>query len=585
VQLGLAPPVELELAPEGREHSVLLWPSCVVDRVTRGRRPSRDPNISWPKRESPAYNSDYSRGTSVSSLHRFQLPVTHQTIVVLDFGSQYTQLIARRLRELSVYSEILPHSTPLAEIVRRQPVGIILSGGPKSVSEAGSPKTDPAVFDLGTPTLGICYGMQLMTDTLGGEVGGAPHREFGLAVVTATQGATLFAGVPDSIRVWASHGDLVAKAPGGFDVVATSANAPVAAMQNPARRLYGLLFHPEVAHTEHGMDLLRNFAFGVCGCTGDWTMMSFVDESIARIRTQVGEGKVVCGLSGGVDSTVAAVLLHRAIGDRLTCIFVDNGLLRQDEAAQVRTRFARLGLPLEFVDATDLFLDRLAGVTDPEQKRKIIGAAFIDVFEQRATELGQFDFLAQGTLYPDVIESVSVHGASVTIKSHHNVGGLPDRMRFKLVEPLRELFKDEVRVVGTTLGLDDEFVWRQPFPGPGLAVRLLGPATRDRLDLLRRADAIVVDEIRKAGWYRRVWQSFAVLLPVQSVGVMGDDRTYEFTIAVRAVESRDGMTADWARLPHELLGAISSRVVNEVRGINRVVYDISSKPPATIEWE
>jgi GMP synthase (glutamine-hydrolysing) len=511
--------------------------------------------------------------------------VTHQTIVVLDFGSQYTQLIARRLRELSVYSEILPPSTPAAEIARRQPVGIILSGGPKSVSEEGAPRFDPALLDLGAPTLGICYGMQLLTDMLGGEVARAPHREYGHAAVTVEATAPLFQGLATSLRVWASHGDLVAAPPPDFDVIATSPNAPVAAMQHRGRGVYGLLFHPEVAHTDGGMEILRNFAFRLCGCRGDWTMDSFVDESIAAIRAQVGEGRVVCGLSGGVDSTVAAVLLHRAIGERLTCIFVDNGLLRMNEAEQVRTRFQRLGLPLEFVDAADLFLDRLAGVTDPEQKRKVIGAAFIDVFEARAKDLGTFDFLAQGTLYPDVIESVPVIGQSAVIKSHHNVGGLPDRMRFTLVEPLRALFKDEVRAVGTTLGLDDEFVWRQPFPGPGLAVRLLGPITPVRLDLLRRADAIVVDEIRKAGWYRRVWQSFAVLLPVQSVGVMGDGRTYEYTVAIRAVESKDGMTADWARLPHDLLGAMSSRIVNEVRGINRVVLDISSKPPATIEWE
>ena len=511
--------------------------------------------------------------------------MTHQTIVVLDFGSQYTQLIARRLRELSVYSEILPPATPAGEIARRNPAGIILSGGPKSVSEPGAPKSDPHILDLGTPTLGICYGMMLMTDALGGEVSGAPHREFGHATVRILDGEPLFNDVPRSLKVWASHGDFVAAAPPGFDVIATSVNAPVAAIQDRDRKLYGLLFHPEVVHTERGDQILRNFAFQVCGCRGDWTMASFVDESIARIGQKVGDGRVVCGLSGGVDSTVAAMLIHRAIGDRLTCIFVDNGLLRLDEAAQVRTRFERLQLPLDFVDASDLFLDRLAGVTDPEQKRKIIGATFIDVFERRATELGSFDFLAQGTLYPDVIESVSLVGPSTVIKSHHNVGGLPARMRFTLVEPLRELFKDEVRVVGTTLGLDDEFVWRQPFPGPGLAVRLLGPITRERLELLRRADAIVADEVRQAGWYRRLWQSFAVLLPVQSVGVMGDGRTYEHTVAIRAVESRDGMTADWARLPHDLLGAISSRIVNEVRGINRVVYDISSKPPATIEWE
>jgi GMP synthase (glutamine-hydrolysing) len=514
--------------------------------------------------------------------------VAHQTILVLDFGSQYTQLIARRLRELSVYSEIVPFNTSVDTLRARQPAGIILSGGPSSVYDDGAPKCDAALFELDTPVLGICYGMQLMTLSLGGEVRRSGHREFGHAMVTVAERApALFAQVPPQLRVWASHGDDVAGVPPGFEVAATSATAPIVAMESRERNLYALLFHPEVVHTDHGLEILRNFAYNVCGCRGDWTIASFVEEATARIRSQVGPtGKVVCGLSGGVDSTVAALLIHRAIGDRLTCIFVDNGLLRYDEANQIRKRFTeKLRLPLDFVDATSLFLDRLTGVTDPEQKRKIIGGTFIDVFQTRANELGGFSHLGQGTLYPDVIESASVGGPSVVIKSHHNVGGLPERMNFKLVEPLRDLFKDEVRRVGVDLGLDREFVVRQPFPGPGLAVRLVGEITRGRLELLRLADKIVAEEIRRAGWYERLWQSFAVLLPVQSVGVMGDARTYEYTVAIRAVESLDGMTADWARLPHELLATISSRIVNEVRGINRVVYDISSKPPSTIEWE
>jgi len=512
--------------------------------------------------------------------------VAHQSILILDFGSQYTQLIARRLRELSVYCEILRHDTPAIVLAGKHPSGVILSGGPRSVREPGAPQCDTALFDLGVPVLGICYGMQLMTHVLGGTVGAAAQREFGHASVEVDTTCALFEGVPQTIRVWASHGDFVAAAPPGFTVTATSANAPVASMIDRTRRYYGLLFHPEVDHTEHGTDVLRNFAYGICGCTGDWTMASFIDEAVATIRAQVGDGRVLCALSGGVDSTVAAVLLHRAVGDRLTCVFVDNGLLRLDERVQVEERFReKLHVPLVVVDAVDLFLDRLAGVTDPEQKRKIIGGTFIDVFDTEAAKLGRFDFLAQGTLYPDVIESVSVVGPSSAIKSHHNVGGLPERMTFSLVEPLRLLFKDEVRRLGLALGIDEELIWRQPFPGPGLAVRVVGEVTRERLDLLRRADAVVVQEIRKAGWYRRVWQAFAVLLPVRSVGVMGDARTYEYTAAIRAVESRDGMTADWARLPHDLLASISSRIVNDVRGINRVVYDISSKPPSTIEWE
>jgi GMP synthase (glutamine-hydrolysing) len=524
--------------------------------------------------------------------------VTHQTIIVLDFGSQFTQLIARRLRELSVYSEVWPPSTPIEKIRARKPVGIILSGGPKSVSDPTAPKCDPAVYSVGCPVLGICYGMQLMAEQLGGRVAPALSREFGHAVVSidrpahrsaegakASNPAALFEDVPNELTVWASHGDFVAAAPSGFSVVATSANAPISAMSDPSRALYAILFHPEVVHTDHGLEILRNFAYGVCHCRGDWTMASFVEEAMARVRAAAGQGRVVCALSGGVDSTVAAVIIHRAVGSQLTCIFVDNGVLRHEEASQIRKRYERLRLPLVFVDASTLFLDRLAGVIDPETKRKIIGATFIDVFEAEAAKLGQVDFLAQGTLYPDVIESISIVGQASMIKSHHNVGGLPERMRMQLIEPLRELFKDEVRAVGRKLGLDEEFVVRQPFPGPGLAVRILGEVTPVRIALLQKADAIVSEEVKKAGWYTKLWQSFAVLLPVQSVGVMGDERTYEYTAAIRAVESKDGMTADWARLPHDLLATISSRIVNEVKGINRVVYDISSKPPSTIEWE
>ena len=512
--------------------------------------------------------------------------MAHQTIFVLDFGSQYTQLIARRLRELKVYTEILPFQTAASVLAERQPIGVVLSGGPSSVLDDGAPRCDAAIFDLGVPVLGICYGMQLMADMLGGTVEPAPEREFGHAALQVDNSCALFASLPETVRVWASHGDLVASPPPGFRAVATSENAPVAAMEHAERGCYALLFHPEVAHTERGVDILEQFATTICGGSGDWTMTSFLDEATARIRTQVGNGRVVCGLSGGVDSTVTAMLIQRAIGDRLTCIFVDNGLLRLNEAKQITGRYAeQLSLNVVSENASDRFLSALAGVTDPERKRKIIGGLFIDVFEEVSARLGHFDFLAQGTLYPDVIESVSVVGPSVPIKSHHNVGGLPDRLRFELVEPLRALFKDEVRRLGEELGLDELFVWRQPFPGPGLAVRILGEVTESRLSILRAADAIVAEEVRRFGWYRRLWQSFAILLPIRTVGVMGDERTYEHVIAIRAVDSRDGMTADWARLPNDLLAVMSSRIVNEVRGVNRVVYDISSKPPSTIEWE
>jgi GMP synthase (glutamine-hydrolysing) len=508
-----------------------------------------------------------------------------ETVLILDFGSQYTQLIARRLRELQVFSEVLPPSTKAKALAARHPRGIVLSGGPDSVHEKGAPRCEPALFDLGVPVLGVCYGMQLMSHILGGEVKRADHREYGPAVLEPRNGR-LLRGLSPATRVWMSHGDSIQKPPPGFAVVGSSASNAVAAIEAPDRRLFGILFHPEVVHTEEGTRVLSNF-LDVCGCRRDWNTASFIEEAVEGIRGKVGEkGRVICALSGGVDSAVAAMLVHRAVGDRLTCVFVDNGLLRRDEAAQVRRRFAeRLHLKVVFVDASKRFLSKLKGVSDPERKRKVIGKEFIEVFKASTRKVGKADFLAQGTLYPDVIESVSVKGPSAVIKSHHNVGGLPRGLKFKLVEPLRELFKDEVRAVGLKLGLDQEFVYRQPFPGPGLAVRCLGALTKERLDLLRAADAVFLEEIRAAGLYRSMWQSFAVLLPVRSVGVMGDDRTYQYTVALRAVSSQDGMTADWVRLPYDLLAKVSNRMVNEVKGINRVVYDVSSKPPSTIEWE
>jgi GMP synthase (glutamine-hydrolysing) len=509
-----------------------------------------------------------------------------ETVLILDFGSQYTQLIARRLRELSVYSEILPPRTGAESLAARRPRGIVLSGGPDSVHQRGAPRCDPKLFALGVPVAGICYGMQLMSHLLGGEVQRSGHREYGQALFSPRPGGTLFRGLPPRSRVWMSHGDDVRRAPEGFRVVGCTETNPIAAIEDPARRLYGMLFHPEVVHSEEGTKVLANF-LDACGCRRDWNARSFVEEATARVREQVGgKGRVICALSGGVDSAVAALIVQRAVGDRLTCVFVDNGLLRKDEARQVQRRFSqRLHLKVLSVDASRRFLRELAGVGDPERKRKIIGREFIEVFRASMRKVGKAGFLAQGTLYPDVIESVSVRGPSAVIKSHHNVGGLPRSLKFELVEPLRYLFKDEVRRAGLELGLDEEFVYRQPFPGPGLAVRCLGPVTRERLDMLREADAVFVEEIKAAGLYRKVWQSFAVLLPVRSVGVMGDDRTYQYTVALRAVESLDGMTADWVRLPGDLLARVSSRIVNEVRGVNRVVYDVSSKPPSTIEWE
>ena len=518
-----------------------------------------------------------------------------QSIVVLDFGSQYSQLIARRIRELNVFSAVLPCNASLDEIRSYSPVGIILSGGPSSVYDKDAPVTDPGIFDLGLPVLGICYGLQYMVFALGGKVRPADKHEYGHAEVTIEAcGSRLFEGLPKNLSVWMSHGDEAEQLPAGFHLTAQSPNA-VAAIENPARRMWAVQFHPEVHHTPRGKDILRNFALNLCGAKPTWTAQHFIDATVEQVRKQVGDGRAICALSGGVDSSVAAVLVDRAMRDassktRLTCVFVNNGVLRKNEFEKVQQNLRdKLGLHLVAVDATRRFLTRLSGVTDPEAKRKIIGTEFIGVFEQEALRIekeeGHVEWLVQGTLYPDVIESRSVRGPSQVIKSHHNVGGLPEKMSLKLIEPLKELFKDEVRRIGRDLGMPEEILQRQPFPGPGLAVRILGEVTEERLRILKDCDEIVVDEIKKAGLYQKIWQSFAVLLPVMSVGVMGDQRTYANTCAIRAVHSEDGMTADWVPLPYEVLKTISSRIVNEVKGVNRVVYDITSKPPGTIEWE
>lgn len=514
----------------------------------------------------------------------------HDTIIVLDFGAQYSQLIARRVRESKVYCEILPFSTSVEKILEKSPKGIILSGGPSSVYASGAPHVSDQLFQLGLPILGICYGMQLFSHALKGKVQKASKREFGLAPLKIKDHHNLFMSLPSTLQVWMSHGDQVTQLPAGFKVLASTANCRLAAVGNDQKKIYGIQFHPEVVHTQKGTKLIENFVRKVCGCKPSWSMDSYEKIAIEQICRQVGKGRVICGVSGGVDSTVAAALIHRAIGSQLSCVFVNNGVLRKNEADQVVSMFKnQLRIPLHYVNAEKLFLKLLHNVSEPEKKRKIIGNTFIRVFERKAIELqrqkGPFDFLAQGTLYPDVIESVSVKGPSATIKSHHNVGGLPKDMKFKLVEPLRELFKDEVRLLGERLKIPYDLLWRQPFPGPGLAVRLIGPISKEKLDVLREADAIVHDEIKKAGLYHSIWQSFAVLTPVKSVGVMGDERTYESVCAIRAVHSTDAMTADWVKLPYDLLGQISNRIINEVRGINRVVYDITSKPPGTIEWE
>jgi len=511
----------------------------------------------------------------------------HEWIAILDYGSQYSQLIARRIREQHVYSELLRFDTPGPELEQRKPSGIVLSGGPSSVFDDGAPIADPGIYELGIPVLGICYGMQMTAHLLGGDVQPGKEREYGNAGIAITEGNALFRDLPTDIDVWMSHGDQVSKLPTGFSVLAETGTCPIAAMGDTKRRIYGLQFHPEVVHTAHGTEILQHFIFDVCGCKGDWEIAQFIKENVDNIRERVGNDHVICGLSGGVDSSVVAALIHQAIGDRLHCIFVDNGLLRYNEAEEVERTFGEaMGIDLHVSRSQDLFISKLKDVEDPEEKRKIIGNTFIDVFSEEARQFGNVKYLAQGTLYPDVIESFSpIGGPSATIKSHHNVGGLPEDLQFKLIEPVRELFKDEVRELGRELGLPEALIGRQPFPGPGMAVRILGSVTAERVTLLQQADLRVQEEIAALENYTDIWQSFAVLLPIQTVGVMGDERTYENVVALRVVESMDGMTADWFHVPYDVLAKISNRIINEVRGVNRVVFDISSKPPATIEWE